>query len=119
MMRDFMSRMDKRLRDAGLLLLTCIALSAASGAVQADARVHVVVIEAMRYVPDVIEVNAGDTVVWKNKDAFPHTATAGDRDFDSGSIGSEHAWKFKARRKGVFPYVCTLHPTMKATLVVK
>lgn len=103
----------------GARLWLCLVLAVACTAVHADGKVHTVVIEAMRYMPDVIEVNAGDTIVWKNRDAFPHTATAADRSFDSREIASEGAWKFKARTKGVFPYVCTLHPTMKAMLVIK
>lgn len=112
-----------RRRDNGcqvqLALFICIALSVASSTLHAEAKVHTVVIEAMRYAPEMIEVNVGDTVIWKNRDAFPHTATAEDRSFDSGEIASNGTWKFVASRKGVFPYVCTLHPTMKAKLLVR
>jgi plastocyanin len=86
---------------------------------QTAPKVHVVVIEAMRYSPQTLEVNAGDTVIWKNKDPFPHTATATNGSFDSREIGADRSWKFKASGKGSVPYVCTLHPTMKAELVVK
>ena len=117
-MHGFTCRVDKR-RHAGLALCACIALSIAGGAAHAEGKVHTVIIEAMRYAPEVIEVNVGDTVVWKNRDAFPHTATAQDRSFDSGEIASEGTWKMTAQKKGVLPYVCTLHPTMKAKLIVK
>jgi plastocyanin len=82
-------------------------------------RTHVVVIDAMQYSPATVEVAAGDTVIWKNKDPFPHTVTAEDRSFDSHGIAAGGQWKFKARKKGTFPYVCTYHPTMKGQLVVK
>jgi plastocyanin len=103
------------------LLFAAIALVASSHAPHALAkpRMHTVVIEAMQFSPSVIEVNPGDTVVWANKDFFPHTVTAQDRSFDSGEIASNRSWKFTARKKGVFRYVCTLHPTMKGSLVVK
>ena len=74
---------------------------------------------AMQFSPQVIEVAPGDTVVWTNKDPFPHMATAQDRSFDSGEIAPKRSWKLKARKKGVFSYVCTLHPTMKGNLVIK
>lgn len=91
----------------------------AGPAVHAAPRTHTVIIDAMRFAPEVIEVRAGDTVVWRNRDPFPHTATAADGSFDSGEIGPQRAWKFRARSKGEFDYVCTLHPTMKARLVVR
>lgn len=82
-------------------------------------RTHVVVIEAMQYTPSTLDVVPGDVVIWKNRDPFPHTVTAEDRSFDSKGIAAGHSWKYKVRRKGTFSYVCTYHPTMKATLVVR
>lgn len=120
-MDDCMNRRAKWLFQHTAALLIGIAAGFASNAALAEpkAKLHVVTIEAMRYMPEVIEVKAGDTVIWQNKDAFPHTATAVNRSFDSGSIASERSWKFKVNRKGNFPYVCTLHPTLKATLIVR
>lgn len=80
--------------------------------------VHTVVIEGMKFVPESIAVKPGDTVVWVNKDLFPHTATAQDRTFDSGELASNASWKYIASKPGKYVYVCTLHPTMKGTLVV-
>jgi plastocyanin len=114
-----MHRPAKAAQQVAAALLCCIAIWVVAGSAHADGKNHVVTIEAMQYVPQTIEVNTGDTIVWENKDAFPHTATAVGRSFDSGSIGSDRTWKLKVRTKGTFPYVCTLHPTMKATLVVK
>ena len=61
----------------------------------------------------------GDTVIWVNKDLFPHNATATDRSFQSSEIGPEGSWKFSADKKGEHAYACTLHPPMKAKLIVK
>jgi plastocyanin len=76
-------------------------------------------IEAMRFSPATLEVKMGDIVTWRNKDAFPHNASAENGAFGSGDIQSGRSWKFKAGKKGVFPYVCTLHPGMKSVLIVK
>ena len=73
--------------------------------------------EAMAFQPAVLTVKAGDAVVWVNKDPFPHTATAGA--FDSKSIAAGGSWKYKTKARGEFPYVCRLHPTMKAILRVQ
>ncbi|TFW07154.1 copper-binding protein [Oxalobacteraceae bacterium OM1] len=85
----------------------------------AAGRVHVVNIEAMQFQPSTLDVQAGDTVVWKNKDPFPHTATAVDRSFDSGSLAPGAQWKMVVKKPGSVAYFCTLHETMRATLDVK
>lgn len=102
------------------LLLGCVLMAAGLTSLAAPkASVHTVVMEGTQFSPAHLEVHVGDTVVWKNKDPFPHTATANDKTFDSGDIQSGGSWKFRAKTKGIFPYVCTLHSTMKAVLVVK
>jgi plastocyanin len=111
---------ELRLRARLTICLIAALCSTAHGSyAQATPNTHIVIIEAMQFDPTPIEVTIGDTVTWKNKDAFPHTVTAENRSFDSGDIATNGSWKFKASKKGVFPYVCSLHPTMKATLVVK
>lgn len=82
------------------------------------AATHTVVMEGVAVSPRNLTVKAGDTVVWVNKDPFPHTATAQNRSFDSGEIASGKSWKFRAKTAGTFDYVCKLHPTMRGTLVV-
>ena len=85
----------------------------------AAAETHTVVMEGVAFVPQTLTVKPGDVVMWVNKDLFPHTATAQHREFDSGEISPNKAWKYTAKQAGTFPYICTLHPTMKGTLVVK
>jgi plastocyanin len=99
----------------GVVLALCVWGQAALAA----SHTHVIVIEGMKFSPEVTEVHVGDTVVWKNKDFFPHSATAEDRSFDSKEIATGGSWKFKARKAGEFSYICTLHPTMKGRLIVK
>ena len=57
--------------------------------------------------------------MWVNKDLFPHTVTATDKTFDSGSIEVSHSWTFQARKPGEFTYSCTFHPTMKGAIEVQ
>jgi len=94
-------------------------LHTGAGAIAAGKRViHTVVIEGTNYVPATLTVKRGDTVVWINKDPFPHTVTAKGV-FDSHDIAAGRSWKYTARKAGEFAYICTLHPTMKATLKVE
>lgn len=78
---------------------------------------HTVVMEATAYTPIELTVQRGDTVVWVNKDPFPHTVTCAG-EFDSGSIADAASWAHRPRKAGRFDYTCTFHPNMKATLVV-
>jgi plastocyanin len=68
-------------------------------------------------------VKAGDVVVWRNKDPFPHTATARvngrTKGFDSQAIAPGQSWTYTAKARGEFDYICSFHPTMTATLRVE
>ena len=91
--------------------------AAAKGATKAAT--HKVTIEGTRFDAADLTVNAGDSIVWENKDPYPHTATSKTGGFDSKDIASEKSWKYVAKKKGDFPYVCTIHPSMKGTIHVK
>lgn len=105
---------------AAALFALAALLSASPGAgAAAEPRTHHVSIEAMQFAPQAIAVAPGDTVVWMNKDVFPHTVTAQDKRFDSGEIGTNRSWKLTAKDRGSVDYICTYHPGMKATLIVK
>ena len=81
---------------------------------------HTITIEAVSYAPAALTVNVGDRIVWVNKDPFPHTATSPAAGFDSKEIGADAgSWTFTTQHAGDFPYVCTLHPTMKGVLHVR
>ncbi len=79
---------------------------------------HTVVIEGMRFQPAELAVKRGDRVVWVNRDVVPHTATAG-RAFDSPPIAPGASWTTTLKRHGRHDYRCSLHPMMKASLVVQ
>ena len=102
-----------------IALVACAAaLVWGGGAAIAAPATHTVVIEAVAFAPTSLTVNRGDTVVWVNKDPFPHTVTAKGA-FDSKEIAAGKSWKYVARKAGEYAYICTLHSNMKATLTVK
>lgn len=86
---------------------------------KSKAAVHTVTIDALVFKPATVDAKVGDTVLWINKDMFPHTATSQAGKFDSGSLATGKSWKHKLTKKGEFPYVCTFHPTMTGTIRVK
>ena len=82
-------------------------------------KTHTVIIEGTSFQPASLTVAAGDSVVWLNKDFFPHTATSTQGQFDSKEIESGESWKYVAKQKGDYAYFCTFHTTMKGMLRVK
>ena len=69
--------------------------------------------------PAEITVPAGTTVIWTNSDAASHTVTSDDGVFDSGTISQGNTFRFTFDEAGTYPYYCTIHPYMKATVIVE
>jgi len=82
-------------------------------------RSHTVLIDGFKFVPERLEVAAGDTVVWTNKDFLPHSVTASEAGVESGDLALNKSWRFTARQKGEMRYICRLHPVMKGVLIVE
>lgn len=70
------------------------------------------------YGPDPIEVEVGDAVTWTNEDSAPHTATADDGSFDTGTLDKGKGKSVTFKEAGTFPYFCEIHPTMHGTVEV-
>ena len=80
---------------------------------------HAVVIDGMKFLPNVIVVLPGDTVEFTNADVVPHTVTErGSRLFDSGMIAQKGTWKITTSQPGTVRYQCAYHPDMVGTIVV-
>jgi plastocyanin len=73
----------------------------------------------MSFSPASLTVTAGTSVTWTNNDGMTHTVTADDDSFDSGNItmGTKYSRLFSTA--GTYTYHCTIHPTMKGTIIVK
>jgi plastocyanin len=80
---------------------------------------HTVVTEGLKFQPETLTINLGDSVVWVNKDPFPHTATSKAGGFDSKQIDAGKSWTYTPKTKGEAAYVCTFHPTMTGRLRVR
>jgi plastocyanin len=103
------------------MAIACVGLLPAGRAAAAPPKpeTHTVTMEAVAFQPADLTVNVGDKVVWTNQDPFPHTVTSKAVAFDSKAIAAGKAWTYRATKKGDFPYVCTLHPTMSGTIHVQ
>ncbi len=111
------------IRQLALVVAAAALLLAVGPAVAAKERTeprrHTVTIEGNVFQPNDLTVARGDTVVWVNRDYYPHTATDTEGGFDSGTIPANGSWEFTVEASGELRYFCTLHPTMKATLRVR
>lgn len=68
--------------------------------------------------PD-LTVKVGDTIIWTNQDSARHTATSDDGStFDTGALNQGDSASWTATAAGSFPYHCTFHPSMQATITV-
>ena len=68
--------------------------------------------------PASVSVPKGTTVTWTNTGATAHTVTADDASFDSGNVDVGKTFSTTANTAGTIAYHCTIHPQMKATIVV-
>ncbi|MEO6237350.1 MAG: cupredoxin family copper-binding protein [Vicinamibacterales bacterium] len=116
----------KSIRFVGALVFVVVAsashmpgMAADAAAKAAPAVVHTVTVEGTAFTPADLTVKVGETITWINKDPYPHTATSQTGAFDSGSIGPDKSWKYVVRKTGEFPYLCTIHPSMKGVIRVK
>ena len=108
--------------EAGLIALSMLLLNPRSvGAGKVAPQVVTVEIHNFAFQPATVTVHPGDTVEWKNEDNTPHTATAKTPNpgFDSGAIRSGAQWRYDAREKGTYNYICTFHRYMKGQLIVQ
>src|SRR5262249_6375970 len=99
--------------------LIAICLAVLPAAALAAGKTHAVRIEGMKFVPERLEVAAGDTVIWTNKDFLPHSVTSGEAKLESGELAPGKTFRLVAKKKGEMPYICRLHRVMKGVLVVK
>jgi plastocyanin len=68
--------------------------------------------------PGDLRVPVGTTVAWQNAGAAPHTVTAGDGSFDSGTIVAGATFSRTFEAPGSFAFACQFHPEMTGTVVV-
>jgi len=66
-----------------------------------------------------VTVTPGSTVTWKNLDGEPHTVTSADGLFRSPALDQNDSFSFKFDKPGVYKYICSIHPKMRATVTVK
>jgi plastocyanin len=70
------------------------------------------------FTPQHMQVSVGDTVTWTNQDEAPHTATADDDSFDTGTLSQGDSGEVTFEEAGTFTYFCEIHPDMLGAVTV-
>lgn len=80
---------------------------------------HTVEIRHLRFGPAELDVSTGDTIVWVNRDAVPHTVAALDSSWTSGHLAAGDSWRLVVENPNAIGYFCEYHPTMRGSIEVQ
>lgn len=69
--------------------------------------------------PSTRTIASGVTVTWTNNDTTPHTVTADDNSFTSGTLNKGDTYTHKFTAAGTYAYHCKFHSMMTASVVVQ
>ncbi len=91
-----------------------------SGQTQPTSKTYNVGIQNLAFSPQSLAINAGDTVIWTNKDSVSHTITSDSgTELNSGIISNGETYSHTFNTAGTFNYHCSIHTSMKAKIIVQ
>jgi plastocyanin len=91
----------------------------ATSAPPAAGQPNTVVMSNIAFGPDSIIVSVGTYITWQNNDGVNHTATSDTGLWDTGIISPGASKSVTFNAAGTFPYHCTVHSMMTATVIVR
>ena len=89
------------------------------GCVVGEAQEHFIDISGMAFSESTITISIGDLITWTNQDSAPHSATADNGEFDSGTLNNGDTFPFIFNTAGPYTYPCAIHNGMTATIIVE
>jgi plastocyanin len=90
--------------------------TAAEGAAESST---IVMARDFMFAPAALTVAAGSTVTWTNRDEEPHTVVSDSGLFRSPALDTNESFSFRFDKPGTYRYLCTIHPRMVGTIVVR
>lgn len=78
-----------------------------------------VTISNFSFQPSTLTISAGTTVFWTNNDSTTHTITSDTGVFSSGDLPPGSSFSHTFSSAGSFGYHCSIHPSMKGTIMVQ
>jgi len=82
------------------------------------AAVQPISIAEFSFSPATLTITVGDSVTWTNSDPLAHTVTSATNIWNSGPLNQSGTFQHTFTQPGIFPYFCSIHPTMHGTILV-
>jgi len=98
-----------RISSAAFIALGLLSVPARAETIQ-------VVIDKLAFAPLDVNAKVGDTVEWVNNDAFAHTATATNGDWNI-TLAPKQNGQVVLKKPGTIDYFCKFHPNMKGRVI--
>jgi len=89
---------------------------------QGDANLknYPVQIQNSDFVPATVTIKVGNSVSWENYDGSPHSVTSDiGNELDSNLIQKGQTYEHTFAVPGTYAYHCSIHPSMKGTVIVQ
>jgi amicyanin len=81
---------------------------------------HTVTIKNFSFTPASLTVKVGTKVTFINQDSTPHTATSqGGSTIHSATLSKGQSYTVTFTKPGTYNYICSIHPSMKGTVIVQ
>lgn len=80
---------------------------------------NTVTMKNLEFDKKILNIKVGDIVTWVNEDTVSHTATADDGSFNTQLLAQGEKASITFTKKGTYTYHCTVHPSMRGTIVVE
>ena len=81
---------------------------------------NTITISGFTFSPSEITINKGDSVTWTNNDPNAHTIVSDSgNELNSGTISHGQSYSHTFNSTGTFSYHCSIHASMKGSVIVK
>ncbi|KKS32334.1 MAG: Blue (Type 1) copper domain protein [Candidatus Collierbacteria bacterium GW2011_GWA1_42_60] len=77
-----------------------------------------VLIRQNTFVPETMTIKVGETVTWVNQESYLHDVVSDDGTFVSPKMATGQRYSFTFTKEGTYTYICSIHPFMRATIIV-
>jgi plastocyanin len=111
---------SRTIRSLVAALGLALSVGMAQGSVAADAsNVSQVLIKDFMFSPMEVRIKVGTSLTWVNQDDEPHTVVGDAGLFRSGALDTAMAFTFRFDKPGTYQVFCSIHPQMKARIIVE